>query len=35
VASCADRKIVLKDGMVVEDSLPYSNTLNQDEQKNG
>jgi putative ABC transport system ATP-binding protein len=23
VASCADRKIVLKDGMVVEDSLPY------------
>lgn len=24
VASCADRKIVLKDGMVVEDTLPFS-----------
>jgi putative ABC transport system ATP-binding protein len=24
VASCADRKIVLKDGLVVEDSLPYT-----------
>jgi putative ABC transport system ATP-binding protein len=24
VASCADRKIVLKDGMVVEDSLPFA-----------
>jgi putative ABC transport system ATP-binding protein len=35
VASCADRKIVLKDGMVVEDSLPYSNAFNQDEQENG
>ena len=35
VASCADRKIVLKDGMVVEDSLPFPNTLNQIEQKNG
>jgi ABC-type lipoprotein export system ATPase subunit len=24
VASSADRKIVLKDGMVVEDSLPFT-----------
>ena len=24
VASCADRKIVLKDGMIVEDTLPFS-----------
>jgi putative ABC transport system ATP-binding protein len=24
VASCADRKIVLKDGLVVEDSLPFA-----------
>jgi len=23
VASCADRKIVLKDGMIVEDTLPF------------
>ena len=41
VASRADRKIVLKDGMIVEDSLPFvaaadsSGTLVQDEEKNG
>jgi putative ABC transport system ATP-binding protein len=39
VASRADRKIVLKDGMVVEDTLPYSaktaEALAQNEAKNG
>ncbi len=39
VASRADRKIVLKDGMVVEDTLPYSaqaaEALAQNEVKNG
>jgi ABC-type lipoprotein export system ATPase subunit len=32
VASRADRKIVLRDGLIVEDSLPYSV---QDQEKNG
>jgi putative ABC transport system ATP-binding protein len=44
VASRADRKIVLKDGMVVEDTLPYADAqagsesdaiLLQNEEKNG
>jgi ABC-type lipoprotein export system ATPase subunit len=42
VASRADRKIVLRDGLIVEDSLPYSETvpgsreiLVQNEDKNG
>jgi putative ABC transport system ATP-binding protein len=39
VASCADRKIVLKDGVIVEDTLPYdasrAEALVEDEGKNG
>jgi putative ABC transport system ATP-binding protein len=38
VASCADRKIVLKDGVIVEDTLPSTEpveALLQDERKNG
>jgi putative ABC transport system ATP-binding protein len=36
VASRADRRITLKDGLVVEDSLPFTGeTLLQSEQKNG
>jgi ABC-type lipoprotein export system ATPase subunit len=34
VASRADRKIVLKDGMIVEDSLPFEAAL-AEQAKNG